>query len=412
MPGSTRRLPVALDEAFGDEVRRWLEEHAPRSLRGTRRGRFDGFWGGRKATGVDPDVLRWRDMMAERGFTAPTWPREYGGAGLSAADARTLDQELARLGLPPAVVGFGLTMIGPTLLDYGTEAQKRRHLPAICRGEIRWCQGYSEPQAGSDLASLRTRAVPDGDAFVVDGQKVWTSYADLSDWIFCLVRTDPAAKKQQGITFLLIDMETPGVTARRIALISGASPFCEVFLEGVRVPREQVVGEVNGGWTVAKALLGYERSMIGEAIGGQLATSEAQLVSGARRHLGAAAGPLPDPSLRDAIVRNAMDERAFALTIERARQGVQSGRAPGPESSIMKVAGSELKQRRWELAVRIAGPAGLGWEGPGFAADDLDATREWLRSRANTIEGGTSEIQLDILARRVLGLPSGKEAGR
>ncbi|MEZ4267195.1 MAG: acyl-CoA dehydrogenase family protein [Myxococcota bacterium] len=395
-------------EAFRQEVGRWLEANAPRSLYGTRRGRFDGFWGGRKASGTDPDVLRWRDLMAERGFTAPTWPVEYGGGGLSRAEARALDQELARAGLPPAVVGFGLTMIGPTLLDYGTEAQKRQHLPAICRGEIRWCQGYSEPQAGSDLASLRTRAVRDGDAFIVDGQKVWTSYADQSDWIFCLTRTNPDAKKQAGITFLLIDMESPGVTARRIALISGASPFCEVFLEGVRVPESNVVGEVDSGWTVAKALLGYERSMIGEAIGGQLATSEAQLVAGARRHLQAAEGRLPDATLRDAIVQNAMDERAFALTIERARQGAQSGRAPGPESSIMKVAGSELKQRRWELSVRIAGPQGLGWEGPGFDDEDVAATREWLRSRANSIEGGTSEIQLDILARRVLGLPSDK----
>lgn len=399
---------MAEGEAFRHQVREWLSAQAPRALYGTRRGRFDGFWGGRKAHGVDPDLLRWRDVMAERGFTAPTWPVEYGGGGLSLAEARALDQELARVELPPAVVGFGLTMIGPTLLDYGTEAQKRAHLPAIARGEIRWCQGYSEPQAGSDLASLRTRAVRDGDHFIVDGQKVWTSYADQSDWIFCLTRTNPSAKKQAGITFLLVDMESPGVSARRIALISGASPFCEVFLEGVRVPEANVVGEVDAGWTVAKALLGYERSMIGEAIGGQLAASEAQLVDGARRHLGAIEGRLPDATLRDGIVRNAMDERAFALTIERARQGAQSGRAPGAESSIMKVAGSELKQRRWELAVQIAGPAGLGWAGPGFDADDLSATREWLRSRANTIEGGTSEIQLDILARRVLGLPSGK----
>jgi alkylation response protein AidB-like acyl-CoA dehydrogenase len=402
---------VADVEAFREQIRGWLEAHAPRSLYGTRRGRFDGFWGGRKAVGVEPDLLRWRDVMAERGFTAPTWPVEYGGGGLSRAEARALDQELARAGLPPAVVGFGLTMIGPTLLDYGTEAQKRQHLPAIARGEIRWCQGYSEPQAGSDLASLRTRAVRAGDGFdgfIVDGQKVWTSYADQSDWIFCLARTNPDAKKQAGITFLLIDMETPGVTARRIALISGASPFCEVFLEGVRVPAANVVGEVDAGWTVAKALLGYERSMIGEAIGGQLAASETQLVAGARRHLGDAEGRLGDAGLRDAIVHNAMDERAFALTIERARQGAQSGRAPGPESSIMKVAGSELKQRRWELAVQIAGPEALGWEGPGFCEDDVAATREWLRSRANSIEGGTSEIQLDILARRVLGLPAGK----
>ncbi len=387
---------------FRAEARAWLEQHAPMTLRGTRRGRFDGWWGGRKAGAPPADVKRWLDVMLERGWTAPTWPREVGGGGLSKADGEILDEELRRLALPPPVVGFGLTMIGPTLLDFGTDEQKREHLPAICRGEIRWCQGYSEPGAGSDLASLSTRAVRDGDSFVVDGQKIWTSHADQSDWIFCLVRTDPAAKKQRGITFLLIDMLVPGVTTRKIQLISGASPFCEVFLEGVRVPATNVVGQVDDGWTVAKALLGYERSMVAEAMGGQLTTIEAELVELARRH-----GALGDASIRHAIAQLAMDEQCFGLTLQRIREQLQSGRAPGPESSILKIAGSELKQRRWELATRIAGPQAIGWDAPGFDDADLAATREWLRSRANSIEGGSSEIQLNIIAKRVLGLPDG-----
>ena len=389
---------------FRDEVRAFLESAAPESLRGTRRGRFDGYWGGRRHPAPAPDVLRWLGAMLERGWTAPTWPRQYGGGGLSREQARVLDEELVRLAMPPPVVGFGLTMIGPTLLDFGNEAQKAQHLPRIARGEVRWCQGYSEPGAGSDLASLSTRAVRDGDAFVVTGQKIWTSFADLSDWIFCLTRTNPSAKKQQGITFLLIDMETPGVATKKIQLISGASPFCEVFLDEVRVPVENVVGSIDGGWTVAKALLGHERSMIGEAIGGQLATAEAQLVALARKELSAASGPLPDPLLRDAIARAAMDERCLGLTLRRVRDEQASGQ-PGSESSILKVAGSELKQRRWELALRIAGPQALGWEAPGYDEEELQMVREWLRSRANSIEGGTTEIQLDIIAKRVLGLP-------
>lgn len=392
--------------AFREATRSWLEQSAPKSLRGTRKGRFDGYWGGKKQQNPPADVARWLAVMLERGWTAPSWPTEYGGGGLDAARARVLDEELVRLEMPPPLVGFGLTMIGPTLLDYGTPEQKRQHLPAIVRGEIRWCQGYSEPGAGSDLASLSTRAVRDGDQLVIDGQKVWTSFADLSDWIFCLVRTNPNVKKQAGISFVLVDMDQPGVTTRRIQLISGMSPFCEVFFDGAQAPLANVVGEIDGGWTVAKALLGYERSMIGEAIGGQLVGAEAQLVKLARAELGAEDGPLPDAVLRDELAAYAMRERAYQLTLERTRESVRAGQAPGPESSILKVCGSELKQWRYELGMRIVGPAGLGWEGPGFSESELALTRDWLRSRANTIEGGTSEIQLNIIAKRVLGLPS------
>ncbi len=389
-------------DAFRSETAAWLEKNAPESLKGTRDGRFGGFWGGRKHPEAPADVLKWRDVMAERGWTAPTWPTEYGGGGLSDAEALVLDQELDRLQLPPAVVGFGLTMIGPTLLDYGTETQKKRHLPAICRGDVRWCQGYSEPGAGSDLAGLQTRAVKQGDKFIINGQKVWTSFADKSDWIFCLTRTDPDAKKQEGITFILVDMLQDGVTTRPIELISGSSPFCEVFLENAIADADDVVGEVNGGWTVAKALLGYERTMIGQSTSGQLSDAEQDLVKLASRHIGMENDRLCDPELRVRLAEYAMDAKCYELTVDR----VSKASRPGPESSILKVVGSEVKQRRWELAMEIAGPAGLGWDGPGFDARELQNTRDWLRSRANSIEGGSSEIQMNVIAKRVLGLPT------
>jgi alkylation response protein AidB-like acyl-CoA dehydrogenase len=353
-------------EAFRAEARAWLERNVPQSLLG----------GG-------------------------------GHSELEGAEARALRQELARLRVPPPLIGFGLTMIGPVLLRYGSEEQKREHLPPIVRGEIRWCQGYSEPEAGSDLASLKTRAVRDGDEFVVTGQKVWTSYADRSDWMFLLVRTDPNAKKQAGITFLLMDMESPGVEVKPISLISGASPFCETFLHDVRVPLRNVIGAVDGGWTIAKALLGYERNMIADAFGSGAAGSGGRrsLADWARRYVREQGGRLADPVLRQRIAQTEMDTRSLMLTVQRTRDAARAGQAPGAESSIFKIFATELNQRRYELLVAIAGPQALGWEGEGFEAEELELTREWLRSRGNTIEGGTSEIQLNIIAKHVLGLP-------
>jgi alkylation response protein AidB-like acyl-CoA dehydrogenase len=407
--------PSADSEGFRAELRAWLEANAPKSLAGAAGGELDGIWGGRKATWSNPDAKRWLDACAERGFTAPEWPRAYGGGGLSREQAKVLRQELARLRMPPPLIGFGLTMIGPVLLQFGTEEQKQEHLPKVCRGEIRWCQGYSEPGAGSDLAGLQCRAVlakpsgssGDGDHYVVDGQKIWTSYADQADWMFCLVRTDPEAKKQEGITFLLFDMETPGVSVKPIQLISGSSPFCETFLTGVRVPVRNVVGKVNGGWTVAKALLAHERTMIADAFGAATGGGTGRGLAGwAREHLDVDAdGRLADTALRQRIAQTEMDTRAFVLTTQRARDAAKAGHGPGPESSIFKIYGTELNQRRMELLVAIAGPQALGWEGPGFDARELDVTRQWLRSRGNTIEGGTSEVQLNIIAKRVLGLP-------
>ncbi|HKJ24922.1 MAG TPA: acyl-CoA dehydrogenase family protein, partial [Myxococcota bacterium] len=332
---------------------------------------------------------------------------------LSKAEAKVLVEEMKALSLPPALVGFGLEMIGPTILQYGTEAQKQEHLPKIIRGEIRWCQGYSEPDAGSDLASLQTRAVRDGDDFIINGSKVWTSYGDVSDWIFALVRTDPKAKKQEGITFILIDMESPGVSVAPIKLISGKSPFCETRFDDVRVPVANVLGAINGGWTVAKALLGYERAMIADTFGSAGAGRKkeqkpgSRLANLAREHgLGNGAGDrLCDAVLRDEIAQIEMSERAFQLTVQRSRDAARAGHQPGPESSLFKVYATELNKDRYELMVRLAGPDALGWEGPGYAEDDLALTRGWLRSRGNSIEGGTSEVQLNIIAKRVLGLP-------
>ncbi|MEC9466378.1 MAG: acyl-CoA dehydrogenase family protein [Myxococcota bacterium] len=392
-------------ETFRAETRAWVEANAPASLLGTRQGKFDGYWGGRKNTETNPDVITWFERMLEKGWTAPMWPTEYGGGGLSRDEAGILNQELARLKLPPPLVGFGLAMIGPTLLEFGTEAQKAEHLPKIIKGEIRWCQGYSEPGSGSDLASLQTKAVPDGDDLVINGQKVWTSHADRSDWIFCLTRTSNEGKKQEGITFVLFDLESRGVSVRKIELISGASPFCEVFFDDVRAKVSNIIGEVGKGWTVAKALLNYERSMIGEAIGGQMKGTGDVLVEAARDYLDSPEGPLPDAGLRQDLASFGMDEACFMYTIKRIRAAAAAGSNPGPVSSILKVCGSELKQRRWELQMQVAGPHALGWEGPGFDEGELDATRQWLRSKANSIEGGTSEIQLNIIAQRVLGLP-------
>lgn len=391
-------------ESFRAEARAWIEANAPHSLRGTRKGRFDGFWGGRHANEQNADVLRWRDVMLERGWTAPMWPKPYGGGGLTRDEAEVLEELLEAYQLPPPVVGFGLTMIGPTLLDYGSEAQKLEHLPKICSGEIRWCQGYSEPNAGSDLASLQTRGIVEGDEMIVNGQKVWTSHADKSDWIFCLVRTDPDAKKQSGISFILIDMLSEGVSTRPIELISGASPFCETFLENVRVPMANMVSELNRGWTVAKALLGYERTMIGSAITGQMASAELALVERVRL-IHDDSGRISDPLLRDDLARFGMQNECLDMTRQRIQQATEAGAKPGAESSIMKVAGTSIKQKRYELGMRIGGLDAVGWEGDAYSQDDLAETREYLRSRANSIEGGSSEVQLNIIAKNVLGLP-------
>ena len=388
---------------FRDEIRAWLEEHAPQGLYGKSREAGAQIWGGKQEQ-RSADQEAWLRAAVERGFTAPTWPKEYGGGGLSQQEAQALASEIEQLGLPPPLTGFGLSMIGPTLLHFGGEEQKREHLPRITRGEIRWCQGYTEPNAGSDLASLQCSARDAGVHYVINGQKTWTSYGDKSDWMFVLVRTDPAAKKQQGITFLLVDLASPGVSIRPIGLISGASPFCESFFEDVKVPKQNVVSEVNQGWTVAKALLGHEREMIAAVFGsGRGATRGESVVATAKQY--SQAERITDPLLRDRTAALLMDEKCFELTVQRIADNARAGRRPGPESSILKIYGTELNQRRQELLCSLRGPESLGWQGEGFPDEALQQTRDWLRSRGNTIEGGTSEIQLNIIAKRVLELP-------
>jgi len=391
--------PTELD-AFRAETRAWLEANYPPSLNAPM-AEDDAPWGGRRAQWSNPDARLWLDRMAARGWTAPTWPKAYGGGGLTAEQNRVLQQELARLKARPALMSFGLWMLGPVLLEYATEEQKQKFLPPIVRGEIRWCQGYSEPGAGSDLAGLQTRCEDQGDHYLINGQKVWTSYADQADWIFCLVRTD-TSKKHEGISFLLFDMTTPGVEARPIKLISGSSPFCETFFDNVKVPKDQLVGKLNGGWDIAKRLLQYERQNISASGFGGGAGPELEDV--AKEFVGVVDGKIADPDLRARIAEHKMYAKAFALTVRRAEAESRAAKGPSAATSIVKYAAAKLNQDRSELMVEALGTQGLGWEGEGFDPEALKATRAWLRSKGNSIEGGTSEVNLNVVAKRVLGL--------
>ena len=314
-------------EGFRAQVRDWLAANCPAEMRTPITRDADICWGGRQAKYTCEAQKLWLDRMGAKGWTVPEWPAEYGGGGLSKDEARVLASEMRRIKARSPLSSFGIWMLGPALLKYGNEAQKKEHLPRIARGEIRWCQGYSEPGAGSDLASLRTSAMLEGDHYVVNGQKVWTSYADKADWIFCLVRTDPAAAKHLGISFLLFDMASPGVSTSPIKLISGASPFCQTFFDNVKVPAENLMGVAGKGWDIAKYLLTHEREMIGgsDSTGGGGRDSLSQV---AKRQIGMDAAILADTGLRTDIVRHEMNAWAFALTMERVkpRPGRVSGR--------------------------------------------------------------------------------------
>jgi alkylation response protein AidB-like acyl-CoA dehydrogenase len=389
-------------ETFRAETRAWLEANCPPSMRGEMSGEEEAVWGGRKFEFRNPEAKLWLERMGARGWTAPTWPKEYGGGGLSREEAKILEREMARIGARPALLSFGIWMLGPVLLEYANEEQKREHLPKIVRGEIRWCQGYSEPGAGSDLASLRTRCEDKGDHFLINGQKIWTSYADQADWIFCLVRTD-TAKKHEGISFILFDMQTPGVEARPIKLISGQSPFCETFFTDVKVPKKNMVGKLNGGWEIAKRLLQYERQNI-SASGFGGAGGGIELEDIAKHYVGEEDGRIADPDLRARIAAHRMEAKAFSLTVRRVEEDAKAGKGVGPAVSIIKYAAAKLNQDRFELMVEAMGSQGLGWRGDGFTPGEIAATRQWLRSKGNSIEGGTSEVNLNVVAKRVLGL--------
>lgn len=390
-------------ETFRQETKDWLEDNCPKAMRlGTIH-----FEDAYELYQTDA-AIAWRDSAASRGLTAPTWPSEYGGAGLSKEEARVFGEELARIKALPPATGMGLIMIGPTLLEFGTEEQKQRHLPKIVTGEAQWCQGYSEPGAGSDLAGLQTKAVLDGDQFILNGQKIWTSGAQHANWMFALVRTDSDAPKHDGISFVLLPMDQPGVTVKPIKLISGSSPFCETFFDDAVAQRSDLVGELNKGWTVGKRLLQYERNgATRRAPKSKSAKPKLNVYAGiAKEYLGEdEQGKIADPAVREQVLTQVIQERALALTTQRVLDESKSTGAPGAATSIFKLVGSTLSKEGAQLKSTLRGTAGLGWEGHGFSETELESTHAWLRDRAVTIYGGTNEVQQNIIAKRVLGLP-------
>ena len=384
---------------FRAETRAWLEANCPPQMRGPVRDEEDVYWGGRNARFKSDAQRQWFEACRDKGYTVPAWPKEYGGAGLSPAEAKVLREEMARINARPPLSSFGIWMLGPALLHFGTEGQKRRFLGEIARGEIRWCQGYSEPGSGSDLVSMQTFGEDRGDHWVVNGQKIWTSYADEADWIFCLVRTDKA-NKYQGITFMLFDMAAGGVTTKPIKLISGNSPFCETFFDDVKVPKsygEDVpgyVGEINRGWDVAKYLLGHEREMI-SATGGMDRASSLGAVAARQGAL--------DPVLRAEIAQFDVDALAFSAMSEKFLDEAKVGRGHPAQPNMMKYAGTELNKRRNELLMAAGGSRALEWDSAETGGGK--PARGWLRTKANSIEGGTSEVMLNVVAKRILELP-------
>ena len=396
-------------EGFRAKARAWLDETFPAALKTDPAAQLAAMMGAEPT----PEADLWRRRMGERGWGVPTWPQAYGGGGLSKAEARVLAEEMAAIGALNPIGGMGVMMFGPTLIEVGTETQKQQHIPPIARGEIRWCQGYSEPGSGSDLASLQTRAEDKGDHFLVNGSKIWTSGANLADWCFCLVRTDAKARKHEGISFLLIDMRTPGVEVRPILLINGGSPFCETFFTDVKVAKENLMGPLNGGWTIAKRLLQFERENIAASLGQggspTMGQATGRLDAMVKAYVGVdAAGRLADPDLRRRLTDHLMENQAFRLTGRRVADEARSNQGPTAATSIMKYAGAKIAQDRTELLIEAMGHQGLGWEGEGFEGSELMVTRAWLRAKANSIEGGTSEINLNVVAKRVLGLPDPK----
>ena len=388
---------------FREETREWLEANCPESMRNR-----SFHWEDAHEVYDTDEARSWLKVMAKRGWTAPMWPKEYTGGGLSREEAQVLAQEMGRIKAIPASTGMGLSMIGPTLLEVGTEEQKQRHIPKIVSGEVAWCQGYSEPGAGSDLAALQTKAIIDGDNFVINGQKIWTSGAQHADWMFALVRTDFEASKHDGISFVLLNMHQPGVTIKPISLISGSSPFCETFLDDALASREDLIGEMGKGWTVGKRLLQFERSGIGGMNGGggkKKKPKKNDFVELAKQYTGEIDGKIADAGAREEVLNHSMLERAFTLTAQRVGEENMSGKTLGTTTSIFKLVGANLARDGAELKSKLMGTQGIGWDGEGFSGMELETTKNWLSNRAVTIYGGTNEVQMNIIAKRVLALP-------
>jgi acyl-CoA dehydrogenase len=384
---------MASIDDFRREVRSWLDENLPAELRvGTRRDLPSKL------------IKKWILALGGRGWITPEWPTEYGGGGLDRQHAAAFRAELKAM-RAPIVSSFGTSMLGPTLLEFGTEEQKQEFLPAISRHEVQWCQGYSEPGAGSDLASLQTRAVRDGDEYVITGQKIWTTGAQSADWIFCLVRTDPAAPKHEGISFILFPMRQPGVEVAPLRLIDGSEHFSQVFFDGARAQAKHVVGPVNGGWTIAKRLLQHERSVDGGSEGGLLGAQKETLVDLVKREVGLRDGALADPAMRQRLAQQELEAQALALTMRRAGEEARAGQTERDVGSIGKYRWANMVKGEQDIAMSALGAQGLGWEGPGFDDRQLERTRAWLITRADSIWGGTNEVQLNVIAKRVLQIP-------
>ena len=389
-------------DTFREEARTWLTENFPSGL-GSPAAQLEAFNGQGE---LNEAQRAWKSAMAQKGWGVPTWPSQYGGGGLTAAQARVLRAEMAAIGAANPIGGMGVAMFGPTLLEYGTEEQKQKYIPDIVAGRIKWCQGFSEPGAGSDLASLQTRAEDRGDHWLVNGQKIWTSGGQHADMIFCLVRTD-TTKKHEGISFVVFSMHQPGVEVRPIKLIAGNSPFCETFFTDVQVPKENLVGPLNGGWTVAKRLLQHERSGMGDRVGdGSGKKRQTTLGALAKHYVGEdEQGRVADLDLRTRIILTDIDERAVQLTVRRAALEAKGNSGPSATTSIMKNANMKVLQDKAELTLEVMGAQGLGWEGAEFTDEERQAVRLWLSGKAGSIYGGSNEVQNNIISKRILGLP-------
>jgi len=386
-------------QAFRAEVRDWLAKHVPADLKGR------GFAASR-ADRAEVDRLReWQRTLHKAGYVGIDWPAEYGGRGASIMEQIILYEEMSRAASPQPVNRGGLSMLGPTLMKHGTSAQRAAHLSKILTGEEIWCQGFSEPNAGSDLANLQTRAVLDGDAYVLNGQKVWTSMAHVADWGFFLVRTDPAAPKHKGITFILIDMKTPGISIRPLRQITGEAEFNEVFLENVRVPATSVVGKVNEGWGVALTTLAYERDVLTMIRHISLRTALERLMALAKRTIKNGQPASRDPVMRQKVASLAVAERCLQLNGYRSLTQILRGKAPGPEGSTSKLFWSQVDQDLADVATEVIGPYSQIASPSPLAPDDGQWEFYALLARGSGIRAGTSEILRNILGERVLGLP-------
>ena len=397
-------------EALREETRAWLKKNFPESLKGSSMG-LEG-----EADGsLQGDFELWRQRLAAKGWGAPTWPTEYGGAGLSHPEAKVISKEMGKIGAfnpIPLMAGMGVTMVGPTVLEYGTDDQKSKHLPGIASGEIRWCLGLSEPNAGSDLASLVTKAEDDGDHFTINGQKVWTSGANISQWCGAVVRTDSSAKKRDGISFVMLPMDQAGVETKPIQLISGVSPFCETFFNDARAEKTDLLGDLNDGWSVVKRLLQHERQSQTQAGSGGGGGHKKTIADIAKEYVGVdESGALADPDLRSRLVDHLMDSSAHGLTVTRITAEAKGKVEVSAVASILKNSATRISQTKAELSLEVMGSQGVGWEGDQYSTEELDAVRDWLWGKAISIYGGSYEVQNNIISKNILGLPETTQKG-